>query len=313
VGSVDDNVTVTLYPAGGGSTWSTNFDLSEGETGTINLLNAGIAEEWVGSAVIASDVHLVALAERVKAETYMLIINASTPVDDEILVEPIGLEAASATTRFAPLVFKNFHHWNTGISIANLADVGNEVTITYYHVGGTEAESVNLTIPPKSMDFVYTPAISDDPADIFIGSAVVTGTHPIAGVVDEVKYLGNDLDTGHAMSYTLLSKPAMLDEALLQPLAQRGTFATGMGDTSGIQIFNPTDESVTVAVMLFSQGGNEPVVPPTVRIIGPRASYNYYLFEVDGVPDGFQGSVIVAVTEGSGGVVAMSNSVNYAV
>jgi hypothetical protein len=37
--------------------------------------------------------------------------------------------------------------------------------------------------------------------------------------------------------------------------------------------------------MLFNQGGNESVVPPTVRIIGPRASYNYYLFEAEDVPD----------------------------
>jgi hypothetical protein len=306
-GSEDADVEVTLYPAGGGATWSTDFNLSAGETETIDLLGSGIAPGWVGSAVIESEALVAAVAERHKPVTSMLIMNTSKPTPIAELMDVNG------TTQYAPLVFNDYNHWNTGISIANLSSEENDVTITYFDDEGDEVGSDDVTIPANGMNFVYTPAPEENDESGFVGSAIIEGTHPFVGSVDEVKYLGDDDDTGHAMSYMVTADLIGIGESLALPLAQRGVLATGMGDTTGIQLFNPTDHSVIVWIWFVNQNGVQVSLLPLAVAVGSMESHTVYAFDLAALPDDFYGSAIVRVVGGAGGITAASNNVNYAV
>jgi hypothetical protein len=109
-GPGEQNIDIALYPAGGGAAEAvyTSVDIAAGETGTINLLDH-VPSGWVGSAQIEAPVTIGAIAERVKAETHMLIINSAKA--------PEGLTG----NQTAPLVLNNWNSWNTGISIVNLS------------------------------------------------------------------------------------------------------------------------------------------------------------------------------------------------
>jgi hypothetical protein len=293
-------VEISLYPAGGGAAEAvyTSVDIAAGETGTVNLLDH-VPPGWVGSALLESQTDVGAIAERVKAETHMLIMNSAKSVD--ILTD---------TQMMAPLVLNNWNSWNTGISIVNLSGSENEILITYYDINGNPIDTDEFKLQPYAMDFVYTPASGDDSG--YVGSATVQGSHAFFGAVDEVKYLGNDLDTGHAMSYMITSDLAEKDESLALPLVQRGVLATGMGDTTGIQLFNPTNDSVDVMVWLFTTNADVLGFPDDVTI-GPKQGYTFYMFDAEGAYDNFAGSAVVHVISGDGGVVAVSNNVNYEV
>lgn len=299
------NVEVILNPAGGeGDAPTFNMEIATGDTETLNLLGGenAIPDGWTGSALISADGPVGAIAERAKNETSMLIMNAALPVEN-------------SSTQYAPLVFQEWNYWNTGISIANLADVENEITITYYDRDGVELNTDSLTVPANGMDYVYTPAsvVANDAMELdgFVGSAVITGEHPFRGAVDEVKYFGDDPDTGHAMSYMVEDQAATAGETLAMPIFQSGG-EDGMGDTTGIQLFNPTDEWVAGAVRFITQFGLEYRQPLIVHL-EPGEGYTVYPYEIPDFPADVHGSALVQVYAGDGAITAAANNVNYAV
>src|SRR5690606_22880897 len=160
--SGDDNVGVTgTYYASSGqgfagpSTMIVNQTLADGETLTVNLTeDAGFPEGEVGSVWIDADAAVVAQVFRVKAENDMALTNVAAPrfdtADNDFDVDP--------TTQYAPLVFRDYNGWNTGLNIANLSSVNNQVTITYYNYAGNVVAVETRNIPARAMEFVYRPA-----------------------------------------------------------------------------------------------------------------------------------------------------------
>ncbi len=304
-GEASADVEVSLNPAGGeGDAPTFNLSIDAGDTETINLLGDenGIPDGWTGSARISTEGSVGAVAERAKNETDMLIMNAA-------------LLAENSSTQYAPLVFQEYNHWNTGISIANLAEVENDISITYYDRDGEELNTDSLTVPANGMDYVYTPAsvVANDAMELdgFVGSAVITGDHPFRGAVDEVKYFGDDPDTGHAMSYMVEDQAATAGETLAMPIFQSGG-EDGMGDTTGLQLFNPTDQWVAGAVRFITQFGFEYRQPLVVHL-EPGEGYTVYPYEIPGFPENVHGSALVQVYAGDGAITAAANNVNYAV
>jgi hypothetical protein len=298
VGGVSGTIAVDLRAAGETEYMSlqSNGPIAPGATATFDLLARGIAPGFVGSAVAVSSVPIVAVAERYKASTSMLIINTSKP------------SVHCDTMQFAPLLFENYHNWNTGLSIRNAAGVPNDVTVTFYRTDGTMHKETTLTIPANAMDFVYTPATPDGAS--FLGAAIIEGTWPLCAVVDEVKYTGDQPDVGHAMSYTGITFLTIEDETLALPLAQKGSPTTGHGDTTGIQLFNPGFEPINVNVKFWDQNGI--VAQVVLDAIPAKQSRTVYAMGLADLPDGFQGSATINVHGGGGMVAAVSNNVNYA-
>lgn len=295
------DMTLQLNPAGGGATASVDLTgVGPGSTETVDLLSLGLASDWVGSAIVTvegSPANIGAVAERVKNETSMLMMNTSQ------------LLPAVDNTKHAPLVFSNFNFWNTGIAIASLSESDPvDLTITYYDPDGVQiGDPENLTIPPHGMDFVYTPAQPGSSEEGFVGTAIVEADGPIAGAVDEVKYFGEDLDTGHAMSYMLEEIDTERGESQVIPLIQKGHVDDEdilHGDTSGVRIFNPSSADALFSAIILDRDGD--VHFNNTGVLGARESITGYMPDVEGLAEGFTGSIVIV-----GPVLAVSNNVNY--
>ena len=300
------DVQVQMNPAEGAG-WSINLnrEIGPGETESIDLLSLNPPAGWVGSATITADENVGAVAERFKDETNMLIMNVSQNPE------------FAGGTQSAPLVFDNWALWNTGISIADVSGASNDVTITYYDLDGETVGDEDFTVPANGMNFIYTPASLDDDDEEngdagFVGSAVITSDGPIVGAVDEVKYFGDDPDTGHAMSYMVERHAAEAGESLAMPLVQRGD-VDATGDTTGIQIFNPSDEDVVVALWYFDVDGDVFEDSPELISLGAKEGDTAYTMDETNMPAGFNGSAIIQVLAGDGSITAASNNVNYSV
>jgi hypothetical protein len=317
-------VTVTLYDSfGSGAIGASAGEFTEyisgGEVASFDASQmAGLDEDWVGTAFITANVPVGAVAERVKEETDMLLMNTSRPITDQ----------TGHQKQYAPLVFKEYNHWNTGISVANTSNQINTVTIQYYGPTSNVPTVDTLNIAPRSMEYVYTPGTDSagfaNSTHIFVGAAVISGTQPFHAAVDQVKYFGNDPDVGQAMSYIVEDDPAMdvgedngvfvSGDLLAVPLFQRGNPASGLGDTSGIQLFNASaDHSVTANVWFFDQTGT--LVAPTTQAPSPvtlsaHQTHTIYAHDLHEMPAGFQGSAIIEVS-GNGKLVGVTNNVNY--
>lgn len=279
-----NEVTVTLERARGVIVGQASYSLSQvigpAETWTIDL--AGIVPpEWVGAAFIDADLAGVAVvAERYKAEWRMLLTNE-------------GIPRSTATVRYAPVVFRNYNNWNTGITIVNLDRSNpNTVTLTYYDRNGVvqvvPPELSTLTLEPGESAFIYRPDVSTvpslDPARV--NAVVVNGSRPLAVAVDEVKYLAGP-GQGQAMSYVApvmpdvagqkrslspeetqqrtagqVSDRAWFTHVLALPLFQVGD-AAGQSDVSGFTLFNPTGRQQQASIILLSANG-APVAPSQV-------------------------------------------------
>lgn len=298
------NIHVTLREAGTGDIVGPFFELTDpGETSSFDLRSLGVPEGWIGSATVTGGLPIGAVAERVKVETDMMLMNVAQSTD-QVLGD-----------KFAALIFRDWHHWNTGIPIANRSGFDNDITITFYDVDGDVAHVENITIPGNGMDFVYLPAGDGSP---FIGGATIEGTEPFVGAVDEVKYLGDDGDTGHAMSYTMDYRTARDGEALALPVVWKpNPSAPRNQETTGIQLFNPSSVQASAEIMFYDRGtGAEALVAPIAVTLEPKESYTVYVLDIAELPDNFRGSAVVLKLLTGGvphdqGIVAVSNLVNY--
>ena len=291
-------VTMTLRPHGNGN-WEQlpSVNIPAGQTHTLNMLDV-VPEGWIGSVNITSGSHVGAVAERVKNETNMLMINTSRSA------------VQTNQVQVAPLVFRNWNHWNTGISIVNLDSLPNDITVTYYSPEGGTVHVDEITIPGWDMDFIYMPAGQGQP---FVGSAAIEGESTFIATVDEVKYFGEDGDTGHAMSYHADYLQAGPGQSLAIPLFRKGDPQTGGGDTSGVQIFNLFGQAA-VRIRVIDSTGQSALSEPLVINLGPHEGYTFYSMERDDLPIDFTGSVIIQnlpLEDQNSAVFAVSNLVNY--
>ena len=323
-------VSVAFSAAGtdlpGSSVIHRTFEINPGEVTTITLTEILDRTEWVGSAVVSADVPIGAIAERSKLEDRMLVTNLARP------------EQRDVTTQYAPLIFRDYHDWNTGIAIANTdSERDNTVEVTYFGPDRSVEGTDSVIIAPGGMNFIHNPARGDGSEGGFVGSARLTGTTSFQAVVDQVKYAGDDLGTAQGMSYVLEHTPArwsapaqdgqertidLTSTLLALPLVQRGDPETSAGqDNSGIQLFNTSGEHSIRLEIMFHDAGGDPIPPtisesrrsPILITLGPNQSYTLYTPDLQGFPTGFRGSAIIEITGGDGGVVGISNNVNYGV
>jgi hypothetical protein len=344
----DLNVTVTLRRNQGLTTGQAVYTLSQtlnrGQSWTIDLGTVATLE-WVGSAWIDASAAVVAVAERYKPSWKMALTTEAAPRD------------GASGLLYGPLVFREYNGWNTGINLVNLDPVnGNTVTLAYYAADGTRQsappEVSQLTLDPGASAFIYRPDISAVPSldRSRVNAVVISGSRPLAATIDEVKYR-QGAGQGQAMSYLAQGRPQQVGkevydasttqartfghvsgrywytQTLALPLFQVGD-ASGLGDVSGITLFNPGGQAQRAYVQ-FLRGSGAPEAPtvsgsaesPAVLSVLIPAGGHAIIYPYDaawsGLPRGFTGTALVGVDEeggGSGGfLVGISNNVNYAV
>ena len=333
-------VSVTFYPAAGqGVAGPSKLILSGkalavGATVRINLRDYGFPEGVVGSVWIDATHAVVAGAFRHKPATSMMLTTNAQPRHDAFS-EDLDVDP---TVKYGPLVFRDYNGWNTGINIANLSSYDNRVTVTYYNYQGNVVASEAVTIPPRAMEYVYTPATGNfGLGENQVTAVRIAGQYPLVAAIDEVKYLGGQGE-GHAMSYPAaysfeglsVNNPNPIadtgrnfyDRALSLPLVQKGDPMTGTGDTSGINLFNASAEWDVEAWVQFLDASGVPVAPtvagtdaedPLVLPLAPHAGATVYTLTFSEMSDGFQGAAIVGVINVLAELVGVSNNVNYAV
>jgi hypothetical protein len=312
-------------------------NLRPGESWVLDLKAEGIPDEWVGSAHITSNVGVVANASRIKPEANMLMTNVSAP--SLLASTSLGTEEQTQFSSFTdvnldyqfvgqeefemygPLVFLDYNGWNTGISIANIGEMTNTITATFYSPSGSVIGVDQRTVAPQGQEYIYLPARQNlDLSEGWVGSVVLSAPFAFHATIDQVKY-----STGEAMSYMATAAGARSvpsgnpwpdADFLALPLFQKGQL-DGSGDTSGIQLFNSSaDGPVDVEIEFRSQVGN--LIAPTqgapVQVtIPPRGNYTVYSMSLSEMAPNTAGTVIVRVVGGAGHLVGVSNTVNYAV
>ncbi|HEU5424352.1 MAG TPA: DUF4815 domain-containing protein [Nitrolancea sp.] len=284
------DLTVAVNQSTGGNV-TRSWTVGAGQTQTIDLASL-VNSGWIGSAKLSAPDSITALVDRVKPSTNMALINVA---------EPMGSQ-----TVYAPLVFRGYQNWKTGINLVDISGQSNKVTITYYRQDGTPLLSSNVTLPANGMNFVYVPEEAAA-GENFLGSASLSGQGAFLVTLDEVKYT-----TTEAMSYlvTDTSQLPAAGDMLALPLIQKGD-ASGAGDTSGINLFNPADASIQFTVTYFDTTGKQ--VATFNGALAPHQGQTLYTLDQGNLPAGFQGSAVIAVTGGTGSLAAVSNNVNYAV
>jgi hypothetical protein len=316
-------VTVRFYKSGnetvaGEDTYVWNGNINKGSTSIIDIKkDVGIPDEWVGSAEIISDYGMVTNVSRVKNATDMLITNTAAP----------SMSAATSVSSvsnqwemYAPLVFKHYNGWNTGINIVNLSEATNTVSVQFHGPDNNVMSGGTITLAPKATKYIYIPNTGDaGQSDGFHGAAVLVSNsnQPFHAAIDEVKYTGRGNDVGQAMSYLATRAAARWWDALVEggtptgsvpslslPLVQKGSQSTGMGDTSGIDLFNVDAKwSVTANVWFYNPAGALSTVSinaPLQVTLGPLNTATIYtmtggkdVIGLGNMENGFRGSALI--------------------
>jgi hypothetical protein len=218
-------------------------------------------------------------------------------------------------------VFKEYNGWNTGISVVNISEFTNTISIAFHGPTGNVVQSDVLTIPARGQEFIYIPATQDLGLDDgFVGSATLSSTLPFHAAVDQVKYL-----TGEAMSYIATAAGANAEEfvfgndsQLAFPLIHKGS-ADGTGDTSGIQLFNGDRENGVSSLVWFFHPSGALAQPTSDDFsalsvnLAAKENATVYTMEFSSMPAGVPLSAVAVPVDGDGTIYGVSNNVNYAV
>lgn len=333
VSSAQVNVTLTASgtqgaAAAGGSKAIETVNVPPG--GTVMLdARSMVGDGWTGSAHISSTVGIGALAMRSKPDARMLMINTAAPS----LLQSVGSDVpadasvfqqvdSSGYHQYAPLVFRDYNGWNTGISFVNLAEESNRVSAAFIGADGNVVHSETRRIPAQGQEFIYIPASGDaglggETEEGFVGAAVFHSEQPFHVSVDQVKYA-----TGDAMSYLATAAGASYPDVngewgvLSLPLVQKG-WMDGTGDTSGFQILNTSQSSPVTSELQFFDSAGAAVGPtrtaPVRMELGPRQLGTIYTLQLSEMSQNQRSSALLTPVEGSGTVVGVSNNVNYRV
>ncbi|HLI50234.1 MAG TPA: hypothetical protein VKU87_00475, partial [Thermomicrobiaceae bacterium] len=339
-------VTLTFYKQGQGvgnqAVAAAQFSLAGGASKQIDvqqwLATQGVTN-FLGSVWITSDFGVVANTVRIKSRTNMAMINTSVPsyLATTSPTNPnIGFFDTDSFngvfTQYAPLVYKDYNGWNTGINIANTSEVLNQVTVQFFSRDGTSLGLTTTAIPAKGMQYVYMPASQDQGlGNGDFGTAVIQGDAPFAATVDEVKY-----STGDAMSYpttgaTIYGQPDWATycsyepdindnkycahgNQLFLPLFQNGNNVGGVehGDTSGINLFNPGSKVADGVVTFYALDGSLQTPSNIGQVpfsVASMATALIYAPSFAQMTPGIQLTAVVTATDGA--IVAVSNNVNY--
>jgi hypothetical protein len=313
------SVNISFYAAGGDGADDNPDAIHSGAVRSGGVLSVDLLEDtqlgtgFVGVAFLNSNEPLGIVAERYKVSDQMLIMNTGRG------------EAMDQSRQVAPLIFRNFNSWNSGISVVNLSDLeSTTVTVSYISTDGDVVGTDEFDIDRRSMNYIFSSGTGNTQDDAFVGAAIIQSSNgaPIQAVVDQVKYFGDADDVGDAMSYVTDSRLAgtaasASGSQLVLPLVQKGIPETSAGDTTGVQLFNPNPGTpVSFSLEIFSPDGQ--LVAPTLDnpmtgTLTGHQSINVYVHNYEELPARFVGSLVVTVDLDSPGSLlsAVSNNVNY--
>jgi hypothetical protein len=237
--------------------------------------NANLPNAFSGSAVIAGNQPLAVVVNNA---------NAGTDVDTSGFESYNGL-ATGSTTLYLPKLTVNYYGFQSSFTVQNVGNMATDVTVTYTF-GGVEYTQTRNGLAPNSAWAVYLATQSTLPAGLSgAGSAVVTSSQPLVGLVTEVQR-----DRGYAVISSAVAQGTATSAVLFPKFTYEYYNYSG-----GIQIQNIGNQATTV-VLTFSQAGRADVVV-TSDPIPAGQSASWFGTHVPGLTMDFNGSV-TAVSNG---------------
>jgi hypothetical protein len=202
----------------------------------------------------------------------------------------------------APLVYKNYNLWTTGVNVVNKGAVATTVTITYTNarpsiVGGPWVDS--FTLDPYSMRTFFTPNNQTGLPDGFYGSAELSSsTTDIAVVVASQRYR---TDGAQGVAYEG-SVPGDATACVSLPVVHNRT-----SWKTGINILNlgAVDSTITINYASSASG----IADASQDIVVPAGEPMTVYMPSDGTTDlGFYGAADIKSTNGQPLIVNAAHS-----
>lgn len=285
------NVTLNLYNSGSSSVAvSKTVSIPANATFTFNLEDAEYAAFGpYGGGVVTGSAPLAGVAFSL---TKGRMSNPATNYLDTINTQYRAFTTAQlGRSIVAPLVYRNYNQWTTGINVVNNSSTVISVTVTYVNAnpaisGGPWTET--KTVVGNGMEVFYTPNTVGLP-DGFFGSATIESTSAdIAVVVASQRYRSTGAE-GVAYEGQLASAASKC--ASLPVTHNRTTWKTG------INILNLGDAEGTFTLNYFSSASGIPNAGPQTVTIAAKSPKTIYMPTQSPTTLGFYGAVDIKATQ----------------
>lgn len=179
--------------------------------------------------------------------------------------------------------------WTSSITYYTPSDTSGSMNVTYYD-GTTTYTAGPLTLAPHKAGSLYIGSTSVP--DGFAGSAVLSADVPI--VATYVQFAKSPETGNYARMLYNAFDASQAGSTFYIPTVLRHQF----GSTSRIGIQNAGNSAVTANLKFYSVGSTTPVVDIN-RVIQAYASYVFLASDITGLPDPFNGSLVISASAGN--------------
>ncbi len=271
--STTANATVTYYNQDGSQAASQSFQIPGNQSYVVfgNTMQAPAG--FSGSAVVSADQPIV-------ANVNLLGSNPTTGESYDGLNNP-------TTSEFLPLFQQGNSGYNSSLYIQNASSSQNSVSVQF-NSGGSTVSTKSFTLPANGS--VTVDSSNDGISGRFIGSAVITGSQPIAAALNQTNGSILFSSTGNPTGSSTIYAPLIM--------------TNNSGWTTSLQVQNVGTQATTAS--LYLNGGSSAIAQAQ---LGPGQSVSWYP-----VPGTVSGSRFIgsATVTSSGGVplVGVVNELN---
>lgn len=267
-------VTVQFYDSSGGDAGSLSDSIAAWGSLNFYLPAESYPADGQYSAVVSSDVEVGVTASQANYDLGGADIYLGTPSPEDTLS--------------FPLVYRNHTsgNWNTKLIIQNASGSEQTVTLNLYTAGETSPDETDTAAIPAYASHTFD--ISDSAYSDFgpYGSATVEGTAPLAGVADNLRNPGQQVNVIES-SYRAFGA-AQQGQNIVTPLVYKNYNLW----TSGINVFNKGSVQTTVTIT-YTNANSSISGGPWVDslVLGANSMDVFYTpANTTGLPDSFYGS-----------------------
>lgn len=300
------NVQVAFYPAGSSTpivtltntslpaneTWYLNLrtGTTTGGTSTFSSTDFNTLNGFAGSATITADQPVAAVANY-------------SPADNTSLLSYNGTRTPG-TTLYAPQVTKSYFGFTSGFTLVNQTATASAVRFRF--VGSASGNPVDVSVDRPIVAngtlILYLGNVPEVPNN-FNGTGIISiapgnPSVQLVGIANLATTAGGGIFSSGAMN---LVPSSQASTKLYLPQQSKGV----AGFTSGWQIVDTTGAGSTGTASYYDANGNLVFSQPIS--LAPNGSVTVYLGNVAGVPNGFNGGVVVQM---SGAVAGQGNYLN---
>jgi hypothetical protein len=280
-GATDATVSVEYIPGSSGNVYTEPaVVIKPGASHTFAQADlVALGDKFVGSAIVTSDVPVVATVMQVGAKT-MLGYNSF---------------AGGSTTVSLPLVMSNNSGFFTGIQVQNVGGTATDITVSFgANIAGTFAPADETATVQPGQSATFLQNTGQFLVEKYVGSATVTSsTEPIVAIVNQLK-------PGRGTAYDGFD-PAAATANVSAPLIQ---FNPDGGWFTGFQVMNVGGSPVDIVVDYGANTAGTFSPANETATIQPGNSYNSLQNTASWVAGGkYIGSA--TVTASSGGQIVM--------